>query len=102
MHPPVALLGYATDEPGRAAFYPFTCFSPEWRAIRYSLNERVRLRMIDLPLAHVLAGPPDRAIPTPEAPPDDEGPDDARDARQPGRPEAARPGPRAQGGPGPP
>src|SRR5260221_6074897 len=69
MHPPVALLGYATDEPGRAAFYPFTCFSPEWRAIRYSLNERVRLRMIDLPLAHVLARSPDRAIPTPEAPP---------------------------------
>ncbi|HEX4658681.1 MAG TPA: DUF5682 family protein, partial [Streptosporangiaceae bacterium] len=68
MRPPVALLGYATDDPGRAAFYPFTCFSPEWQAIRYSLAERVTLRMIDLPLAHVLAEPPDRAIRNGEAP----------------------------------
>jgi hypothetical protein len=81
MRPPVALLGYATDEPGRAAFYPFTCFSPEWQAIRYSLAERVPLRMIDLPLAHVLAEPPDRAIRTGEAPsgeaPEAAGPDRA-------------------------
>jgi Family of unknown function (DUF5682) len=68
MRPPVALLGYATDEPGRAAFYPFTCFSPEWQAIRYSLAERVPLRMTDLPLAHVLAEPPGRAIRNGEAP----------------------------------
>jgi hypothetical protein len=66
MHPPVALLGYATDAPGRAAFYPFTCFSPEWRAIRYALAERVPLRMIDLPLANVLAGRPRRAVPAGE------------------------------------
>ncbi len=100
MHPPVALLGYAADEPGRAAFYPFTCFSPEWRAIRYSLNERVRLRMIDLPLAHVLAGPPDRAIPTREAPPDDEVPDDARDADERAGREPAGPGSRPEADPG--
>jgi Family of unknown function (DUF5682) len=61
MHPPVALLGYATDEPRRAAFYPFTCFSPEWQAIRFALAERVPLRMMDLPLAHVLAARPDHA-----------------------------------------
>ncbi len=81
MRPPVALLGYATDEPGRAAFYPFTCFSPEWQAIRYSLAEQVPLRMIDLPLAHVLAEPPDRAIRNGEAPsgeaPEAAGPDRA-------------------------
>src|SRR5260221_6531013 len=74
MHPPVALLGYAPDEPGRAAFYPFTCFSPEWRAIRYSLNERVRLRMIDLPLPHEVAGPPHRAHPPRHKPPRPAGP----------------------------
>jgi Family of unknown function (DUF5682) len=68
MHPPVALLGYATDEPRRAAFYPFTCFSPEWQAIRYALAERVTLRMIDLPLANVLAERPDRALPATDAP----------------------------------
>jgi hypothetical protein len=55
MRPPVALLAYAADEPGRAVFYPFARFSPEWQAIRYALAEGVTLRMIDLPLAHVLA-----------------------------------------------
>ena len=55
MRPPVALLAYAVDEPGRAAFYPFARFSPEWSAFRYALAENVPLRLIDLPLAHVLA-----------------------------------------------
>lgn len=32
MRPPVALLGYAVDEPSRAAFWPFAGFSPEWQA----------------------------------------------------------------------
>jgi hypothetical protein len=67
MRPPVALLGYATDAPGRAAFYPFTCFSPEWLAIRYALAERVPLRMIDLPLANVLAERPGAAEQEPGA-----------------------------------
>jgi hypothetical protein len=66
MRPPVALLGYATDEPGRATFYPFTGFSPEWQAIRYAQAERVPLRMIDLPLARVLAEPPDTRAADPE------------------------------------
>jgi Family of unknown function (DUF5682) len=57
MRPPVALLAYAADEPGRAVFYPFARFSPEWQAIRYALAEQVTLRMIDLPLALVLAEP---------------------------------------------
>jgi hypothetical protein len=74
MRPPVALLGYATDAPGRAAFYPFTCFSPEWLAIRYALAERVTLRMIDLPLANVLAERPGRAILAGEPPPGGEQP----------------------------
>ena len=38
MRPPVALLAYAADEPGRAVFYPFARFSPEWQAIRYALR----------------------------------------------------------------
>jgi hypothetical protein len=62
MRPPVALLAYAVDEPGRAVFYPFARFSPEWQAIRHALAEGVTLRLIDLPLTHVLAEPePDRA-----------------------------------------
>jgi len=74
MRPPVALLGYAADEPRRAAFYPFTIFSPEWQAIRYALAERAELRMIDLALANVLAEPPGRTISPggPDAPPADD------------------------------
>jgi hypothetical protein len=60
MRPPVALLGYAEDEPSRAVFYPFAAFSPEWRAIRHALDEQVTLRMIDLPLRNVLAEPRER------------------------------------------
>ncbi|HEV2404881.1 MAG TPA: DUF5682 family protein, partial [Ktedonobacterales bacterium] len=37
MRPPVALLIYAPETPQRAAFYPFTHFSPEWQALSYAL-----------------------------------------------------------------
>lgn len=33
MAPPVALLAYAADDPGAAAFWPFAVFSPEWQAL---------------------------------------------------------------------
>lgn len=67
MRPPVALLAYAVDEPARAVFYPFARFSPEWQAIQHALREQVTLRMIDLPLVHVLAEPADRSEPPDEA-----------------------------------
>ena len=40
MHPPVALLVYAPDEPRVATFYPFAEFSPEWVALRWALGAR--------------------------------------------------------------
>jgi len=49
MVPPVALLVYAPDAPARAAFYPFTDFSPEWRAMRWALANDVEPRFMDLP-----------------------------------------------------
>ena len=49
MRPPVALLAHALDEPGRAAFWPFAEFSPEWVAIRWALEHGVPVRFIDLP-----------------------------------------------------
>lgn len=49
MVPPVALLVYAPDAPNRAAFFPFTDFSPEWCAIRWALANDVEPRFIDLP-----------------------------------------------------
>ncbi|WP_406453866.1 DUF5682 family protein [Streptomyces sp. NBC_00876] len=55
MRPPVALLAHAVDDPGRAAFWPFAAFSPEWVAIRWALAHGVPVRFIDLPAAHSLA-----------------------------------------------
>ncbi|MEE1756112.1 DUF5682 family protein [Streptomyces sp. SP18CS02] len=55
MRPPVALLAYAVDDPGRAAFWPMAGFSPEWVAVRWALDHGVPVRFIDLPAAHSLA-----------------------------------------------
>ncbi|MGW1216548.1 DUF5682 family protein [Streptomyces sp. NPDC002499] len=55
MRPPVALLAHAVDEPGRSAFWPLAEFSPEWVAIRWSLEHDVPARFIDLPATHTLA-----------------------------------------------
>ncbi|MEU8582409.1 DUF5682 family protein [Streptomyces abikoensis] len=55
MRPPVALLAHVTGEPGRAAFWPFAEFSPEWVALRWALAHGVPVRFIDLPAAHTLA-----------------------------------------------
>ncbi|MFF9017725.1 DUF5682 family protein [Streptomyces sp. NPDC014870] len=55
MRPPVALLAHAVDDPGRAAFWPFAAFSPEWVAIRWALGHGAAVRFIDLPAAHTLA-----------------------------------------------
>ncbi|SDM69538.1 DUF5682 family protein [Streptomyces wuyuanensis] len=59
MVPPVALLAHAVDDPGRAAFWPFAEFSPEWVAIRWALARDVAVRFIDLPAAHSLAAAAD-------------------------------------------
>ncbi|MEU8519665.1 DUF5682 family protein [Streptomyces sp. NPDC048577] len=58
MRPPVALLAHAVDDPGRAAFWPFAGFSPEWVAIRWALDAGAVVRFIDLPAAHTLAADP--------------------------------------------
>ncbi|MFJ7901160.1 DUF5682 family protein [Streptomyces sp. NPDC096198] len=55
MRPPVALLAHAVDEPGRSSFWPLAEFSPEWVALRWSLEHGVPARFIDLPAAHTLA-----------------------------------------------
>jgi hypothetical protein len=55
MRPPVALLGYAKDDPGRAVFWPFAVFSPEWQALRWALARGADVRFIDLPAGEVIA-----------------------------------------------
>jgi Family of unknown function (DUF5682) len=73
LRPPVALLGYAADDPRRAAFWPFAVFSPEWQAIRWAVTRGVPVRFFDLPYAQRLAAgrrlatprPPEAATPAP-------------------------------------
>src|SRR4051812_7876943 len=62
LEPPVALLGYAADDPRRAAFWPFAVFSPEWQAIRWAVANDVPVRFFDLPYGFRLTKP---AAPTP-------------------------------------
>ena len=59
--PPVALLAHAPDKPGRAAFWPFAEFSPEWQALRYASQAGRPARFIDLPAAATLAADEDQA-----------------------------------------
>jgi Family of unknown function (DUF5682) len=55
LDPPVALLGYAVADPGRAVFAPFGVFSPEWQAIDWANEHGIAVRAIDLPLAVTLS-----------------------------------------------
>ncbi|WP_236246403.1 DUF5682 family protein [Streptomyces sp. CC210A] len=55
MRPPVALLAHAADDPGKAAFWPFASFSPEWVALRWALDHGAAVRFVDLPASHTLA-----------------------------------------------
>jgi hypothetical protein len=56
MKPPVALLVYPPEAPGRAVFYPFAEFSPEWQAIRFGLRRGIPVRFMDLPQSYRLSG----------------------------------------------
>ncbi|GER91974.1 hypothetical protein KDW_61360 [Dictyobacter vulcani] len=55
MKPPVALLIYATEQPKKAVYYPFTQFSPEWQALKYASKVSIPARFMDLPQAIQLA-----------------------------------------------
>jgi hypothetical protein len=53
--PPVALLGYALDDPRRASFSPLASFSPEWVTLKWAARHGVPVRPMDLPIAATLA-----------------------------------------------
>jgi hypothetical protein len=55
MKPPVAILAYVPDELQRSLFFPFVEFSPEWQAILYSIEHKIPLRFMDLPVSHKFA-----------------------------------------------
>jgi hypothetical protein len=54
--PPVAVLAHAPDQPGKAAFWPFAEFSPEWQAMLHAVRAGRDVRFIDLQAAVTLAG----------------------------------------------
>jgi hypothetical protein len=56
LQPPVALLVYPVDHPGRAVLYPFAHFSPEWQAIRFGLARGIPVRFMVLPQTFRLGG----------------------------------------------
>lgn len=80
--PPVAALVYRADEPGRASFWPFAAFSPEWVALRWALDAGAVVRFADLPAATSLVQPDVRAVGVPEDTdaPEDVGPPEDADA----------------------
>ncbi len=51
LKPPVASLCFDEKEPQRAAFYPFSEFSPEWQAVLFANKNKIPVRMMDLPMA---------------------------------------------------
>ncbi|GAB93030.1 DUF5682 family protein [Gordonia rhizosphera] len=68
MAPPVAVLGYAADNPAKAAFWPFAEFSPEWQAMRWAVKAGVPVEFCDLPTSQVLAHRDDAPADEPRAP----------------------------------
>jgi hypothetical protein len=55
MQPPLALLAYAADQPGVAAFWPYAVFSPEWQAMTWALRRGIAVSLCDLPAGMTLA-----------------------------------------------
>lgn len=55
MQPPVALLIYLPSQAGRAIYYPFARFSPEWQALHFGLTREIPVRFMDLPQSHQFA-----------------------------------------------
>jgi len=90
LEPPVALLGYASDDPRRAAFWPFAVFSPEWQAIRWAVQRGVPVRFFDLPFAYRLTDDPRPPASGGEQPPSESAGAEPAQPAQPAQP-AGRP-----------
>ena len=86
MSPPVALLGYAPDEPRVSAFWPYAEFSPEWQALLWAARAAVPVRFCDLPAGAVLARaePSEGTAQEPEREAEPQGPADGEGEPMPG------------------
>src|ERR1700733_10027020 len=99
MSPPVALLGYAPDEPRVSAFWPVAEFSPASQALRWAARAAVPVRFCDLPAGAVLARaePSEGTAQEPEREAEPRGPADGEGQAGPG----TGAGNRSAGGAGP-
>ncbi|MGE0761156.1 MAG: DUF5682 family protein, partial [Pirellulaceae bacterium] len=52
--PPIAILAYTDGLPIRTLVYPLARYSPEYQAIRWALDNQVRVEFIDLASEHFL------------------------------------------------
>ena len=66
---PLAILAWASENPGQSSFFPFAAFSPEWQAMRWADRAGRPARFIDLPIAATLAAmkEPEASADPPEA-----------------------------------
>lgn len=53
--PPVAILGYRTDDQVGSSFYPLASYSPEYVAIRWAFANKVDFDFIDIPFEQSIA-----------------------------------------------
>ncbi len=53
--PPVALLAFTKTRPVRSILYPMASYSPEWVALRFALERKRAVRLIDLPASAFLS-----------------------------------------------
>ena len=56
LRPPVAIVAYDPKDVQRALYYPLARFSPEWAAMRWAVENEVRIVAADLPAALMMAG----------------------------------------------
>ncbi len=55
LEPPIALVTYQVDNPGKASYFPFAVFSPEFQAIRFGLKRGLPVKFFDLSQARMMA-----------------------------------------------
>ncbi|AGC49163.1 hypothetical protein MYSTI_07891 [Myxococcus stipitatus DSM 14675] len=65
--PPIALLGYRTDDTPGSALWPFAEYSPEYAALRWAQAHAARALFIDIPVGVSLAMDRRDAVPPSEA-----------------------------------
>ena len=64
LDPPVAIMIYNQADLGEYAYYPFTSFSPEWRAFQFAIGRQIPIVFFDLPQAQSFCLSEHRAIDT--------------------------------------